>query len=235
MAVACLGYSYETGCIEEGNDHMLRLAGLGPVAWQKDDEDHGGEKCIGEAEATPYPERKGGAGGGNQELGCVRPRRREATAEKSELHSRAEKNNRAHGERFLDAVAIEPGLRSGDFSCRVADWSADQEENAGGLLRWRRKQYLQEQSGSGACADQGEQEQDYPQENVGGAKIRDGFFFQKFVLILGEEALAGPVFQERAGAQGFFTGCAVDSQAFLPKRRPIWIRSTSIATPLTTK
>src|SRR5580698_2439609 len=109
MAGACLGYSYETGCIEEGDDRMLRLAGRGPVAWQKDDEDHGGEKCVGEAEATPYPERKGGAGGGNQELGCVRSRRRKATAEKTELHSRAEKNDGAGGERFLDTVAIEPG------------------------------------------------------------------------------------------------------------------------------
>ena len=44
--------------------------GRGPVAWQPEDEDHRGEKCIGEPETMPYPERKDGAGGGNQEFRC---------------------------------------------------------------------------------------------------------------------------------------------------------------------
>ncbi len=51
---------------------------------------------------------------------------------------------------------------------------------------------------------------------------RDGFLLQNLVLRLGEEALAGPFRQEFAGAQSLFTGCAVDSHAGLPKRRPIW-------------
>src|ERR1019366_1519282 len=208
---------------------MLRLAGRGPVAWQKEDEDHRGEKCIGEPEAEPYPERKDGAGGGNQE----RLRRIKAAAEKSTLHSRAEKTNRANGERLFDTVAIEPGLGNGGFGTRVADGSEDQEENAGGLLRWPRNHV--EQAGGGPHADQREEEQDQPQENVGGAKLRDGFLFQKLVQRLGEEALADPVLQELAGAQSLFAGCTVDSHADLPKRRPIWTSTTSIATPLTTK
>ncbi len=55
------------------------------------------------------------------------------------------------------------------------------------------------------------------------------------VLRLGEEALAGPVRQEFAGAQSLFAGCAVESHAGLPKRRAIWTSTTSMATPVTTK
>src|ERR1017187_10169204 len=157
---------------------MLRRVRRGPVAWQKEDEDHRGEKCIGEPEAAPYPERKDDSDGGNEELG----RRIRAADEKSALHSRAEKTNRANGERFLDTVAIEPGLGNGDFGSGVADGSEDQEENAGGLLRWMRKKNHEEQAGGGTHDDQCEQEQDHPQEYVGGAELRDGFFFQKLVL-----------------------------------------------------
>src|SRR5579863_2367158 len=151
--------------------------GRGPVAWQKDDEDHCGEKCIPKAEAAPYPERKDCAYGGNHKLGCIRPRRIRLAVEKGELYSRAEKTDRANGKRFLDAVAIEPGMRNGDFGGRVADGSENQEENADGLLRRPRKKNRKEQPGGGAYADQGEEEQDQPQENVGGAEIRDRFLF----------------------------------------------------------
>jgi hypothetical protein len=41
-----------------------------------------------------------------------------------------------------------------------------------------RKKNLEEQRDGGAHADQGEEEQDQPQENVGGAEIRDRFLFQ---------------------------------------------------------
>ena len=132
------------------------------------------------------------------------------TAEKGELHSRAEKTDRANGERFLDPVAIEPGLGNGEFGGRIADGSEDQQENAGGLLRWPRKKNHEEQRGGGAYDDQGEEEQDQPQENVGGAELRDGFLFHTLVLRLGEEAFAGPVLQEFAGAQSLFAGCAVE-------------------------
>src|ERR1700688_5031244 len=42
------GYSYQPDGIERGDDQMLRRVGRGPVPWQKEDEDHRGEKCIGE-------------------------------------------------------------------------------------------------------------------------------------------------------------------------------------------
>src|ERR1700691_1037893 len=115
---------------------MLRRVRRRPVAWQKEDEDHSGEKCIGEPEAVPYPERKDGAGRGNQGLGCVRLRQIRVGAEKRGLHSRAEKSNRANGERFLNTVAIEPGLGNGEFGSRIADRSEDQEEKAGRVRRW---------------------------------------------------------------------------------------------------
>src|SRR6266852_1933870 len=233
VAGAHLGHTYQRGCIEHGDDQMLRRVRRGPVARQKDDEDHRGEKRIGEPVATPYPERKNGASGGNQELDCVRLGRIKAAAEKSGLHSRAEKTNRANDERFLDTVAIEPGSRNGGFGSRVADGSEDQKNNTGGLLRWPQNHV--EQAGGCTHNDQGEDEQDQPQENVGGAQIRDGFLFQKLVLRLGEEALADPVRQEFAGAQSLFAGRTVESHAGLPKRRPIWTSTTSIATPLTTK
>ena len=63
-------------------------------------------------------------------------------------------------------------------------------------------------AGGGAHDDQGEEEQDQPQENVGGAQLGDRFLFQTLVLLLGEEALAGPVLQEFAGAQSLFAGCS---------------------------
>src|SRR5208283_2578889 len=100
---------------------MPRRRGRGPVAWQKDDEDHGGDKCIGEPEAAPYPERKDGPGGGHQALGW----RIGSAGEKCQLYSHAEKNDRADGERFLDTVAIKPRLGNGDFGSRVADRSED--------------------------------------------------------------------------------------------------------------
>ncbi len=113
---------------------MLRRVGRGPVAWQKEGEDHRGEKCIPEPEAAPDPERKDTAGGGHQALDWLRLRRIRPAAEKSELHSRAKKTNRADGERFLDAVAIQMGLGNGDFGGRVAEASEDQQENANGRL-----------------------------------------------------------------------------------------------------
>src|SRR5580658_10386924 len=97
VAGAYRDYTCQPGRIEHGDDQMLRRTGQGPIAWQKDDEDHRGEKCVGEPEAAPYPEREDDAGGGNQELGCVRDRRIRAAAEKSGPHSRAEKANRANG------------------------------------------------------------------------------------------------------------------------------------------
>src|ERR1700690_3688498 len=98
---------------------MLRRVRRGPVARQKDDEDPRGEKCIGEPEATPYPERKDDASGGNQ--GLLQLRRVRTVAEKSEIHPRAEKTDRANGERLLDTEAIEPSLRDTEFGSRVAD------------------------------------------------------------------------------------------------------------------
>src|SRR4029077_20258740 len=130
-------------------------------------------------EAAPYPERKYGAGGGNQELSCVRLRRVSvAAAEKGELNSRAEKTDRANRERFLDTVAIEPGSGNGDFGSRVADRSEDQEEYADGLIRWPRKKDHDEHGGGSTYTDKGEEEQAQPQENIGGAELRDGFLFQ---------------------------------------------------------
>src|SRR5712692_6466335 len=97
---------------------MLRRMGRGPVAWQPENEDHRGEKCIVEPEATPYPERSDGAGGGNQKFRSARLRRIKA-AEQSGLHSRAEKAHRAGSEGFFDPVAVEAGPRNSEFSGRV--------------------------------------------------------------------------------------------------------------------
>ncbi len=91
------------------------------------------------------------------------------------MHSRAEKTNRADGERFLDPVAIQAGLGSGNLGGRIAEGGEDQEENAGGLLRWPRKKDLEEQRDRGAHDDQGEEEQDQPQENVGACADRRPF------------------------------------------------------------
>src|ERR1700684_1490955 len=99
---------------------MLRRGRRGPVAGEKDGEDHRSKKCIREAEAAPYPEGKDGAGGGNNGLGCVRSRRIMDAAEKGRPRRCAEKTYRANRERFLDAVAIEPGLGNGRFRRRVA-------------------------------------------------------------------------------------------------------------------
>src|SRR6202795_2897367 len=112
---------------------MLRRVGNCPVTWQKKNEDHRSEKCIGEPEAAPYPKGKDSAGRRNQGHGRIRPRRIKAAAEKSSLYSRAEKTDRANGERFLDTVAIEPSLGNGEFGSHVADGSENQKENAGGL------------------------------------------------------------------------------------------------------
>src|SRR5713101_3811316 len=110
VAGAYRGYDCQPRCIEHGDDQTLRRGGRGPVAGKKKHEDHRSEKCIGEPEAAPYPERKDDACGRNQAQGWVWTRRIRAAAEKKILHSRAEKTNRANGKRFLDAVAIEPGL-----------------------------------------------------------------------------------------------------------------------------
>ena len=157
------------------------------------------------------------------------------TAEQGDLHSRAEKADRAGGEGFLDPVAIEPGLGNGEFGGRIGDGSEDQQENAGGLRRRSREKNHEEQRDGGAHDDQGEEEQDEPQENVGAAELTDGFLFHALVLRFGEETFAGPVLQQIAGAQSFFAGCAVGSHASLPKRRAIWTSITSMATPVTTK
>ena len=99
----------------------------------------------------------------------------------------------------------------------------------------RERKTTKNSADGGAHDDQGEEEQDQPQENVGGAQFRDRFLLQTLVLLLGEEALADPVRQEFAGAQSLFAGCAVESHAGLPKRRAIWTSATSIATAVTTK
>ena len=93
----------------------------------------------------------------------------------------------------------------------------------------------EEQRDGGAHDDQGKEEQDKPQENVGAAELTDGFLFHALVLRFGEETFAGPVLQQIAGAQSFFAGCAVGSHTSLPKRRAIWTSMTSMATPVTTK
>ncbi len=67
------------------------------------------------------------------------------------------------------------------------------------------------------------------------AQIGDRFLLQTLALLLGEEALAGPVLQEFARAQSLFAGCAVDSHAGLPKRRAIWTSTTSMAMAVMTK
>src|SRR5262249_15359714 len=198
------GYTDEPDYIEQGHDHMLRRARRGPVAWQEEGEDHCGEKCVPEPEAAPDPKRKDTAGGGNQELNTVQLRRIRPAAEKSGPHSRTEKTNRVDGERFLDPIPIQMGLGNGEFGGDIADGSENQEENAGDLLRWPRKKNSEEECGSGAHADQGEEEQDQPQKDAGGAQLGDRFLLQTLVLPLGEEALAGPVRQEFAGAQSFF-------------------------------
>src|SRR5438552_8969601 len=121
MAGAYSSHGHQAGSVECRDDQMLRRMGRGPVAWQPEDEDHRGERCIGEPEATPYPERKDGAGGGNQKFCSVRRRRIKATTEQSGLHSRAEKANREGGEGFLDPVAIEPGPRNSEFGARTGE------------------------------------------------------------------------------------------------------------------
>src|SRR5580692_12287023 len=100
---------------------MLRRMGLSPVARHKDDKDHRGEKCVEEPETTPDPERSDDAGGENQRIGSI--------LEKSELHSYAEKADRADGESFLDPVAIEQRLGDGEFGARIGEDSEDQQEN----------------------------------------------------------------------------------------------------------
>src|ERR1700688_4192488 len=76
VAGAHRGCTYEPDYIERNDDQMLRRVGKCPVAWQKENEDHRSEKCIGEPEAAPYPEGKDDTGSGNQEPGCVRLRRK---------------------------------------------------------------------------------------------------------------------------------------------------------------
>ena len=75
----------------------------------------------------PYPERKDSASSGNQEIRSVRPR--------GGLQSRAEKDDRAGGEGFLDSEAIEPGLGNGEFGGRLGDGREDQQESTGGVDR----------------------------------------------------------------------------------------------------
>src|SRR5271155_4368454 len=99
---------------------MLRRMRRGPVVWQKNGEDHCREKCVGEPEAAPNPEREDSAGSGNEELGCVWPHRIIGAAEESGLHSEAQKSNRADCESFLDPEAIQTGLGNGDLGGRVA-------------------------------------------------------------------------------------------------------------------
>src|SRR5580704_4170628 len=101
---------------------MLRRVRWGPVARQEDGEDHRGGKCVPQVEAVPDPERSNGANGGNHKLNFARG----YAGEKKEAHSRAEKSNRADGERFFDSVAIETGLRDGDFGGCVGESSEDQ-------------------------------------------------------------------------------------------------------------
>ena len=98
-----------------------------------------------------------------------------------------------------------------------------------------REKSHEEQRDGGAHDDQGKEEQDKPQENVGAAEIADGFLFHALVLRFGEKTFAGPVLQQIAGAQSFFAGCAVGSHASLPNRRAIRTSMTSMAMPVKTK
>src|SRR3954468_19913544 len=104
---------------------MLRGQRRGPIARQKDHENHRHGNKIPKPEAAPDPKREDSAGGGNQEPLWLRP----IITEKNFLHSCAEQTNRAGGERFLDPMAIE--TRSGGRSpCAcVTSRREDQEEN----------------------------------------------------------------------------------------------------------
>src|SRR5277367_3668409 len=82
----------------------------------------------------PDPQRKDGAGGGNQESYSVRGRK-SSISEQSYLHSRAEKPDRAGEQGFLDSVAIEPGLRDGDFRGRICAARQEQQQNTGSAHR----------------------------------------------------------------------------------------------------
>ena len=73
----------------------------------------------------------------------------------------------------------------------------------------------------GGHNDQGEEEQDQPQKDVGGAQVTNRFLLQSLVLRLCEDALARPVLQECAGAQRLFARFAVEPHPALPKRRAI--------------
>src|ERR1700692_2933848 len=103
---------------------MLRRVRWGPVAGQKDGEDHRGGKCVPEIAAVPDPERSNGANGGNHKLNFARGVG-DAT-ERKEVQSYAEKSNRTDGECFLNPVAIQTGLGYGDLGGRVGDSSEDQ-------------------------------------------------------------------------------------------------------------
>ena len=65
-----------------------------------------------------------------------------------------------------------------------------------------REKNHEEQRNRGAHDDQGKEEQDDPQENVGAAEIADGFLFHALVLRFGEKTFAGPVLQQTRGRAG---------------------------------
>jgi hypothetical protein len=67
-----------------------------------------------------------------------------------------------------------------------------------------RNKNREKQPDCGTRYDQCEEEQDESKKDVGGAQVRDCFLFQKLVLLLAEEPVAGPVLQESAGTQSLF-------------------------------
>ena len=157
-------------------------------------------------------------------------------AEKSGLHSRAEKANRADGERFLDPVAIEPGLGNGEFGGRIARW----QRRSAGKCRWfasdgRERKTTKNSAAAAPTMIRVKRNKTSRRKMLVRRSSADGFLFHALVLRFGEETFAGPVLQQIAGAQSFFAGCAVGSHASLPKRRAIWTSITSMATPVTTK
>ena len=80
-----------------------------------------------------------------------------------------------------------------------------------------REKNPEEQRHGGADHDQGEEEQDDPQENVGAAEIADGLLFHALVLRFSEKAFAGPVFQQVAGEESFFARMRCRLSCFPPE------------------
>ena len=216
------GHGDQAGRVERRDDHMLRRMGRGPVAGHQDDEDHRGKKCIGEPETMPYPERRDGASGGNQECHRIRSLRINATVEKAELHSHAKKANRASREGFLNPVAIEPGRETANSAASIGDGGEDQQENAGGFTaRPREKNHEEQRDAAPPTMIRVKRNNTSRRKMLVRRRSQTVSCSIRWYCSCGEKTFAGPVLQQIAGAQSFFAGCAVGSHASLPKRRAI--------------